>query len=184
MKIAIFGTTKAEDPQIIKKAKEIGKLIAINKHTIFTGGTNGYPHIVAQSAINSGGKVVAYAVGKSILDHSKFHKVDLSKYTRIIFQKKYFNKKLLEIDNYLRSLDMCLNVDIAIVISGRVGTMYEVTILSGMSKNIYVLEGSGGVTEKTIKEFVKEGHKTKSKIIFFKDHSKLSKLLKNKLAHN
>jgi len=184
MKIAIFGTTKANNSQIIKKAKKIGKLIAKNKHTIVTGGTNGYPHIVAQSAISVGGKVISYAVGKSISDHYQFHDVDLSKYTNIIFQKKYFNKKLLGIDNYLRSLDMCFNVDIAIVISGKVGTMYEITIISGMSKDIYVLEGSGGVTGKTIKEFAKEGHKTKSKIIFFKTINKFDRLLKNKFTHN
>jgi len=184
MKIAIFGTTKATDSQIIKKAKKIGKLIATNKHIVFTGGTNGYPNVVAQSAIDTGGKAIAYAVGKSVSDHSQFHKVDLSNYTDVIFQKNYFSKKLLEIDNYQRSLDMCLNVDLAIVISGKVGTMYEVTILSGMSKNIYVLEESGGVTGKTIKEFIKEGHKTKSKIIFFKTADELNRLLKNKLAPN
>lgn len=178
MKIAIIGTTKADNPQIIKKAKEIGKLIAINKHTIITGGTNGYPHIVALSAINAGGKVISYATGRSMSDHSQFHDADLSEYTDIIFQKKYFSKKLSVIDNYLRSLDMCSKVDMAIVISGKVGTMYEVTIMSGMSKNIYVLAGSGGVTGHTIKEFIKEGHKTKSKILFFKNSEELNKVLK------
>ncbi|MDO8241126.1 MAG: hypothetical protein Q7T51_04070 [Candidatus Moranbacteria bacterium] len=177
MKIGIFGTTKASDKEIIKKAKEIGKLIAINNHTVVTGGTSGYPHAVALSAIKNGGKVISYAVGKSMSDHSQFHNVDLSKYANVIFQKKYFNKKLLGIDNYLRSLDMCLNIDMAIVISGKVGTMYEVTITSGMSKDMYVLEGSGGITGHTIKEFIKEGHKTKSKIIFFNNPEDLNKVL-------
>lgn len=178
MKIGIFGTTQAIDSKIIKKAKEIGKLIAINNHIVVTGGTNGYPHAVALSAIQTGGKAISYATGKSILDHSQFHDTDLSKYTDVIFQKKYFNKKLLGIDNYLRSLNMCLNVDVAIIISGKVGTMYEVTIMSGMSKNIYVLKGSGGITGHTIKEFIKEGHKTKSKILFFENPEELNRILK------
>jgi predicted Rossmann-fold nucleotide-binding protein len=178
MKIGVFGTTKANDIVIIDKAKEIGKIIAANNHVVVTGGTNGYPHAVALSAIQAGGKAISYATGKSMSDHSQYHDADLSKYTKIIFQKKYFNNKLLGIDNYLRSLDMCLNVDMAIVISGKVGTMYEVTILSGMSKNIYVLDKSGGITGNTIKEFIKEGHKTKSKILFFKNSKELNKLLK------
>lgn len=75
---------------------------------------------------------------------------------------------------------MCSNVDLAIIIGGRVGTMYEVTILSGMSKDMFVLKGSGGITNQTIKKFMKEGHKEKSKIIFFEKSKELHKLLKNK----
>lgn len=178
MKIGIFGATKTSDIETIGRAKEIGSLIASNNHIVVTGGTNGYPHAVALSAIQAGGKVISYATGKSMADHSQFHDTDLSKYTEIVFQKKYFDKQLLGIDNYLRSLDMCLGVDAAIIIGGRVGTMYEVTLMSGMSKNIYVLEGSGGVTKHTIKEFIKEGHKTESEILFFENPEELSMILK------
>ena len=178
MKIAIIGTTTASNPQVIKKAKAIGKLLALNKHTIITGGTNGYPHVVASTAIKAGGKVISYAVGKSLTDHSQFHITDLSIYSTVIFQKRYPNKKLSSIDNYLRSLNMCSKVDMAIVIGGRVGTMYEITILSAMSKNIYILKNSGGITKNTVKKFAKEGHKTKSKIISFKTIDNLNELLK------
>lgn len=180
MKIGIFGRGKAMNKTIIKKAEEIGRIIAEKNHIVVTGGTNGYPHIVAESAINAGGKAISYATGKTMSDHRKFHDVNLSKYSEIIFQKKYFNKKLHGIDNYLRSLDMCLKVDIGIIISGRVGTMFEVTILSGMSKDIFVLNESGGITKSTIQDFKKEGHKEKSKIIFFENSDELNKLLKNK----
>jgi len=178
MKVGVFGRGKFEKKEITKKAKEIGKIIAYSGHTVVTGGTNGYPHIVALSAIQVGGKAVSYATGRSITDHSQFHNVDISKYTKIIFQKKYFNKKLSGIDNYLRSLYMCLDIDIAIVIGGKVGTMFEVTLMSGMSKDIYVLQNSGGITDHTIRNFIKEGHKENSKIIFFENLEKLRKLLK------
>lgn len=145
---------------------------------MIAGGTNGYPHSVALSAIQAGGKVISYAAGKSMQDHSRLHNIDLSKYTKVIFQKKYFNNKPLVINNYLRSLEMCLNIDIAIVIGGRVGTLYEVAIMNGVSKNIYILKGSGGITEHTIKEFIKEGHKTNSEIIFFRNPKELISLLK------
>lgn len=177
MKIGIFGRTKADNKEIIRKAKEIGKIIALGGHTVVTGGTDGYPHIAALSAIEAGGEAVSYATGLSMSDHNQFHSTDLSEYTKVVFQKKYFNKKLLAIDNYLRSLDMCLNVDLAIIIGGRVGTMYEVTILSGMSKDIYVLKGSGGIAEQTIRKFIKEGHKEKSGIRFFENPETLRKSL-------
>lgn len=177
MKIGILGGSKTDSKKIIKTAKEIGKIIALSSHTVVTGGSEGYPHIVALSAIEAGGKAISYATGLSMSDHHKFHNLDLSNYSSIIFQKKYFNKQLHGIDNYLRSLDMCLNVDLAIVIGGRVGTMYEVTIISGMSKDLYVLEGSGGITTQTIKKFIKEGHKEKSKIKYFKNSNQLEKHL-------
>ncbi len=178
MKIGIFGRTKADNKKIISKAKEIGRIIASNNHVVVTGGTEGYPHVVALAAIQAGGKAVSYAIGLSISDHSQFHNIDLSQYTNVIFQKKYFNKKLLYVDNYLRSLDMCSAVDMAIIIGGRVGTMYEITILSGMSKDIFILKGSGGIARQTIKKFITEGHKEKSKIKFFKNSEILKKILK------
>ena len=178
MKIGVFGRTKADNRKIIKTAEEIGKIIAETGNTVVTGGTEGYPHIVAMSAIKNRGKAISYATGLKIADHLKFHKVDLSQYSKVIFQKKYFNKKLLGIDNYLRSLDMCLNVDCAIIIGGRVGTMYEVTILSGIAKPIFILKGSGGITNETIKDFIKEGHKEKSKIQYFENSKVLTKILK------
>lgn len=177
MRIGIFGTTKAIDKKIANKAKEIGKVIAESGHIVVTGGTSGYPHLVALSTMNAGGEAVSYAAGKSIEDHLQFHDVDLSNYTEVIFQKDYLDEKLLGVDNYLRSLKMCLAIDKAIVISGKVGTMYEVTIMSGMAKDIYILEGSGGVTEKTIKEFMGEGHKTESKMVYFKNLEDLRSLL-------
>jgi hypothetical protein len=46
-----------------------------------------------------------------------------------------------------------------------------------MSKDMFVLSGSGGITGKTIKDFIKEGHKEKSRIIYFQDPKKLIKQL-------
>lgn len=179
MKIGIFGGSKINNKKIVKIAQEIGIILASYKHTVVTGGSEGYPHIVALSAIKAGGKAIAYATGMLLSDHSKFHKTDLSKYSKIVFQKKYFNKQLLVIDNYFRSLEMCLNIDFAIIIGGRTGTMYEVTIMSGMSKDILVLKGSGGVTGQTIKKFINEGHKEKSKIEYFNNLRQFKKYLNN-----
>ena len=177
MKIGIFGRGQLKNKKIIPELENIGRMIAAKNYTVVTGGTNGYPHVVALAAIKAGGKAISYATGLKISDHLKYHDVDLSSYSKIIFQKKYFNKKLSGVDNYFRSLVMCLDIDAAIIIGGRVGTMYEATILSGLGKDIFVLSESGGIAGETIKNFKKEGHKEKSRITFFKNSKSLKKFL-------
>jgi hypothetical protein len=174
MKIWIFGRTKANNKDIINKSEEIWKIIALEGHTVVTGWTEGYPHIVALSAIKSWWKAIAYITGCSLSDHLVFHNTDLTSYSDIIFQDRYCNKKLSGIDNYLRSLDMCLNVDLAIIIGWRVGTMYEITILSWMWKDMYILNWSWWITWETIKKFIIEWHKEKSKIVFFDNLNKIN----------
>lgn len=179
MKIGIFGSTKITDDHLCDIAKDIGRLIAINKHILVTGGTDGFPKVVANSAIEHNGITVCYAVGKSTLDHLHFHNIDINRYNKTIFQKTYCGEKLSSADNYLRSLQMCQYIDMAIVIGGRVGTMYEVTIMSGLSKNLYILDQSGGVAGNTIKNFILEGHKTNSIIKYFNDPREIFSSLDN-----
>ncbi len=177
MKIAIIGSSNPDNGDFFKKSQELGRLLALKGHIIVTGGVSGYPDLVAVSAISSGGKAIAYCAGKNLEDHKKFYQTDLSKYSEVIFQEKYVCNNFSKIDLYLRSLKLCFDVDMAIVIGGRVGTMYEITIMAGIAKDIYVLEASGGITNKTIKEFLKEGHKEKSKIEFFNSIRELEKYL-------
>ncbi len=177
MKIAIIGSSNPDNEEIVKKSQELGELLALKGHTVVTGGVSGYPDLVATSTISSGGKAIAYCAGKNIEDHKKFYQTDLSKYSEVIFQEEYVGNGFSKIDLYLRSLKLCFDVDMAIVIGGRVGTMYEITILAGISKDIFVLDGSGGITNKTIKEFLREGHKEKSRIEFFGSAQELEKYL-------
>lgn len=177
MKIGIFGSSHKNNPEIIAEAEKIGKIIAMKSHQVVTGGSAGYPHIVAKSALKVGGQTTVYAVGKNLTDHKKYHDIDISKYTNIIFQEKYFTKKLSGIDNYVRSLKMVTDIDTAIIIGGRVGTMYEISILSGMAKSFFVLENSGGITNETIQKFIEEGHKEKSSVTFLKSSEDLMKLI-------
>lgn len=177
MKIAIIGSSNPDNEDVVKKSQKSGKILASKDHTVVTGGVSGYPDIVALSAISSGGKAIAYCAGKNLEDHRKFYQTDLSKYSEVIFQEKYVGSDFSKMDLYLRSLKLCFDVDMAIVIGGRVGTMYELTILAGIAKDIYILKGAGGITDKTIEEFLKEGHKEKSKIIFINDPKEIEKFI-------
>ena len=177
MKVAIIGSSKASDENIIYKSKKIGVILASKSYIVVTGGVPGYPDIVAQSTISSGGKAMAYCAGKSIRDHNQFYKTDLSKYSEIIFQDKYVDVTFSKIDLYFRSIKLCFDVDFAVVIGGRVGTMNEVTILAGNTKDIYVLDSAGGISNNTIKQFIKEGHKEQSKILYFSNPSELDSFI-------
>ena len=177
MKVAIIGSSHTDNEEVINKAKELGKVIALKDCTIITGGIDGYPDIVAQSALLSDGIVIAYCGGKNLGDHYRYYKVDLSKYSDTVFQENYIGDELSRIDLYFRSLKMCFDADMAIVIGGYVGTMYELTILAGMKKDIYVMESSGGITSNTIKVFLDEGLKEKSKIEFFNEVKEIEKYL-------
>ncbi|MDO8506953.1 MAG: hypothetical protein Q7S53_00080 [bacterium] len=177
MNIGIFGSSQPTNQEIKIKAEEVGKIIASKGYTVITGGVPGYPHIVAMSAMSVGGKAVVYAAGLTSDDHNKFYNLDLSQYTKTIFQDKYHDDKFSSIDLYERSLKMVSQVDKAIIIGGRVGTMYEVTILSGLGKDMFVLENSGGITKNTMANFINEGHKEKSEIVYFNSPEELINLI-------
>lgn len=177
MKVAIIGSAKIEDQEIVSKAKEIGELLGKQGHTILTGGGSGGPDIVARAALAAGGQAIAYCAGKDLTDHRKWYTLDLSDYSQLIFQEFYIGSELSTIDLYLRSLKYCFDADKAIVIGGRVGTMYEVTILAATAKDIFVLKDSGGITGETIKSFTQEGHKEISKIEFINSVKDLENLI-------
>ena len=89
MNIAIIGSSHTSDKQVVTRAEALGVLLVSKGHVIVTGGVTGYPDIVAQSGVASGGKAIAYCAGKSFEDHSKFYQSDLSKYSKLVFQDKY-----------------------------------------------------------------------------------------------
>lgn len=177
MKIWIFWSTSSNNKNIVKESEKIWKFISTINADILTWGVTWYPHIVAKSNIKNWWKSIAYWVWIDINDHLFFHNNDLKDYTNIIFLKKYTNNKLDLIDNYTRSLNMCFDVDIAIIIWWRVWTMYEFTILSWLWKDIYILEDSWWITWQTIKYFKLEWNKNNSKIQYFKNTEDLKKII-------
>ena len=177
MQIWIFWSTTAVNTNIIEICNEIWKTFSSKDYTIITWGVNWYPHIVAKSCIKNWWKTIAYCVWKNLEDHTNFHNINLTEYTKTIFLKNYTNTNLNIIDNYTRSLNMCFDVDIAIIIWWRVWTMYEFTILSWLWKDIYVLNNSWWISWKTIEYFKKEWHKRNSTIQYFKDNEELKKII-------
>ena len=178
MKIWIFWSTNASNLDIINISKEIWKFLWTTNNIIVTWWVNWYAHVVAEEVLSNWWEAIVYGVWQNIDDHNIFHSTDLANYSNIIFQEKYFEGNLSYFDNYLRSLKMCSEVDIAIIIGWRVWTMYEMTMLSWLWKDIFVLANSWWITLNTIKEFIKEWHKRDSKISFFDNVDELKNLIK------
>ena len=120
MKIAICGASlEPFDKEIVKKAYEIGKEIAINNHTLRFGGCWGYPYEAAKGAFESNGKVEAVSPAKNEADHINRYRFPYDNFTEIEFTG-------LGIPG--RNLPLVANSDAIIMISGQIGTLNEFTI--------------------------------------------------------
>lgn len=138
MKIAICGASLPPfDKNIIKKAYEIGKEIAINGHVLRFGGCWGYPYEAAKGAFQNNGRVMAISPAKNKEEHVNNYKFPDNNFTEI-------NYTGLGIPG--RNLPLVNGSDAVIIISGQIGTLNEFTIAFYHKKPIGILEGSGGIT--------------------------------------
>jgi len=138
MKIAICGASLPPfDKNILKKAYEIGKEIAINNHILRFGGCWGYPYEAAKGAFENNGKVVAISPGKDREEHIQKYNFPADNFTEIEYTG-------LGIPG--RNIPLVANSDAVIIISGQIGTLNEFTLAFHQKKVIGILERSGGIT--------------------------------------
>ena len=130
MKIAISGSGKGTDKLILEKAKELGNLIAKNKHTLLTGGCKGYPYSAARGALLEGGEVIAYSPAKDEQQH-------IEKYNFPIDQGIEYIYTSLGIPE--RNIPLIKNADIVIILDGQIGTLNEFCIAFHENKPIKIL---------------------------------------------
>lgn len=170
MKIAVCGASLPPfDKSILKKAYEIGKEIAINKHVLRFGGCWGYPYEAAKGAFENNAQVIAISPAKNKEEHINIYKFPTNKITEI----KYTS---LGIPG--RNLPLVVNSDAIIVICGQIGTLNEFTIAFYHKKSIGVLEGSGGITN-IVKEIAEICSRVgeKDKIVYEKEPERLVRKL-------
>ena len=162
MKIAICGQSLPPfNNEILKKAYEIGREIAINNHALRFGGCWGYPYEAAKGSFENKGKVTAISPGKDKREH-------LEKYNFPVENITEFEFTGLGIPG--RNLPLVMNSDAAIIISGQIGTLNEFTIAFQQKILIGILKGSGGIT-KLITEIAEICNKIneKDKIVYEKE---------------
>lgn len=170
MKIAVCGASLPPfDKNTLKKAYEIGKEIAINRHILRVGGCWGYPYEAAKGAFGNNGKVVAISPAKNRREHANKYKFPVDNFTEI----KYTG---LGISG--RNIPLVANADAIIVISGQIGTLNEFTIAFSHKKPVGILKGSGGITN-IVKEIAEICNivREKDKIIYEKEPETLVRRL-------
>ncbi|MBI2650395.1 LOG family protein [Candidatus Woesearchaeota archaeon] len=172
MKIAVCGQSLPPfGKETLKKAYEIGKEIAINKHILRFGGCWGYPYEAAKGAFENNGKAMAISPAKNKEEHANFYNFPNQGYTEI-------NYTGLGIPG--RNIPLVADSDAIIVISGQIGTLNEFTIAFHKKKIIGVLEGSGGITNivQKIAEICKKVGE-EDRIVYEKEPKKLIMGLNN-----
>src|SRR3989338_5717891 len=117
MQISICGASLPPfDKEVIKKAYEIGKEIALNNHTLRFGGCWGYPYEAAKGAFENRGKVVAISPAKNKEEHANKYKFPHDNFTEIEYTG-------LGIPG--RNIPLVKGSDAVIIISGQIGTLNE-----------------------------------------------------------
>ena len=130
MKLGVYGSASTKLKKGIKlKAREIGREIVRQNHTVITGGCPGLPYEAVLGAHNLGGKTIGYSPAINIENHVKIYKYPVEGFTDFVFVSKdyvYANDPL--ICKKYRNVSSVAASDAAIFIGGRTGTMNEFTI--------------------------------------------------------
>ena len=118
--IAVCGSASAQLPQTFEtKAWSIGKAIAEQGATLFTGATAGFPLAAVRGCNSVGGRSVGIAPGESAEDQfNRFENIDLSLLSHVIFTGVGYK---------MRDIVMIRSVDAIIAIGGGVGTLVEIS---------------------------------------------------------
>ena len=188
-KIGIFGSAEGNTNEILEKARELGKALGrIPNIIILTGAANGLPYAVAEEAFTEGaGKVEIWEYSPNLDEQSLIEDTpdaDISIYKQIIYiPKAYEFAKDRKISRKYRNITTTANCDAGIIISGRWGTLNEVTNLYDFGKIIGVLTGTGGIADE-LEQLSKKIHKlSTAKFIFNSNPEKLVNEVLKKLGN-
>lgn len=163
MKIGVYGSAADVKKDVIPKAREIGRQIALQGHIIVTGACSGLPYEAVKGAREVNGKSIGYSPAKDIKGHKTFGYPDAAA-DEIVFTG---------LDKKGRNVVSVESSDACVFIAGRIGTLNEFTIAYDNGKIMGVLTGTGGMTDlvKNIIGYVKK--ETKGKVIYESDPKKL-----------
>jgi len=150
----------ADAPAIEALAKRLGAVIAQRGCVLVTGATTGLPDLVSRAARAAGGLTIGISPAATDEEHVGAYGlpsdgVDLIVYTGL-------GKNGRNVVNVRTS-------DVVIVIGGGIGTLNEFTIAYGEGKVIGILEGSGGIADRTRELVDYLNQPTTSRLIFLRE---------------
>jgi uncharacterized protein (TIGR00725 family) len=158
-KIAVSGaaeTGHCGSPEVLDKAKDLGKEIAKHNVVLITGATTGFPYWVARGVKEEGGFVIGLSPAASEKNHIEKYKLPVDYHDIIIYTG---------FDYSGRNLLLTRSADAVIVGCGRMGTLNEFTIAFEDNKPIGILQGAWE-TDELLKEIVEKAHRGPGKIVY------------------
>ena len=176
IRIGIFGGAYkwSEDNKLL--AQKIGMIVALRKLTVVTGATTGIPYFAAQSAQKNGALVVGISPAQSAEQHCNLYHKPLDGCDFIVWTGSGYTGR-----NYLN----VRNCDIAIFISGELGTLEEFCIACYEGKIIGIASGSGGITDLIPQIVAKCQTQHGSSIVYSSDPEELIEVcIQQYLAHS
>ena len=164
-KICVSGAAETGHcaPDVLEKAKELGREIAKNNAVLVNGATTGFPFWAAIGAKEEGGFTIGLSPAGSEKEHIGAYKLPVDYMDMIIYTGFGYSG---------RNLLLTRSSDAVIFGCGRWGTINEFTIALEDGKPIGVLEGSGGSTE-VIKDIITKSERGPGNIIYDSDPKKL-----------
>lgn len=166
--LAVFGSAENTDAASDEKAKKIGQCLAKEGCVVITGACPGLPYAAATAACDNGGSVWGFSPAHNLDEHKKFYpKQNTAIYSKLLYvpESYQFSSDTVACKKY-RNISSTLTCNAAIIISGRWGTLNEITNLFDMGKIIGVLTGSGGIADELERLSKKFNKKTNSIVVY------------------
>lgn len=164
-KICISGAAETGHcaPDVLDKAKELGKEVARQGAVLVNGATTGFPFWAAMGAKEEGGFCVGISPAGSEEEHVEGYNLPVDYMDMIIYTGFGYSG---------RNLLLTRSSDAVIIGCGRWGTLNEFTIALEDGKPIGILEGSGGSTE-LIPQIMEKSQRGPGNIVYDSDPKKL-----------
>lgn len=164
--IGVFGSGDNPIPKgIARKARIIGEEIAKSSGVLITGACSGVPAQALTGVKRYKGQAIGFSPALNMREHRKKYKLPFDAYSTLIFTGSDFVS---------RDIINCRAVEAGIIISGKTGTLNELSILMEDGNIIGILEGTGGCADLARRIHKKLWKKyLKYVIIFEKDPRKL-----------
>lgn len=170
-KIAVSGAAETGhcQPDVLEKAKELGREVIRQNGVLITGATSGVPYWAATGAKEEGGMVIGLSPAASLSSHKKVYRLPTDYHDVIIYTGfEYAGRNLL----------LTRSSDAVVIVCGRMGTLNEFSIAFEDQKPIGVLIDTGGTAD-MVESIVKNAHRGPGKIVYDSNPNKLiSKVIK------
>jgi len=181
-KIGVFGSTSTKEkgpPELIEKARALGKALGEQGALVITGACSGCPYLAAEAALKEGSEVWGFSPAKDREEQQEDTPTDnLDVYTKLIFIPADFefadDKSVCYKFRNILSTATC---DAGIIIAGKWGTLNEFTSLVDVGKNVGVLTGTGGTADEIEGLMRKIKKKIRGTVIFDNDPEELVRRL-------